>query len=151
MFANMEAAYEELDSETKELIDGRNAIHAFEPLRQSLIQQGANSERLALHDLDFPPVSHPIVRTHPSTGRKSLYVNTLFTLGIEGLTKEASRLLLMKLFATANKPEYQCRFKWTKNSMAFWDNRAAQHYAVADYHPKERLMERVTIKGKRPF
>lgn len=151
LFANMEAAYEGLDSETKALIAGKNAIHAFEPLRQSLIQQGASSERLARHDLDFAPVSHPIVRTHPATGRKSVYVNTLFTLGIDGLTKEASRPLLKKLFATATKPEYQCRFKWTKNSIAFWDNRAAQHYAVADYFPKERLMERVTIKGDRPF
>ena len=91
LFANMEAAYEASDSETKELIDGKNAIHAFEPLRQSLIQQGASSERLVRHDADFPAVSHPIVRTHPATGRKSLYVNALFTLGIEGFTKEASR------------------------------------------------------------
>ncbi|MGK0471783.1 MAG: taurine dioxygenase [Candidatus Azotimanducaceae bacterium] len=151
MFANMEAAYEGLDSETKALIEGENAIHAFEPLRRSLIQQGASSERLARHDADFPPVSHPIVRTHPATGRKSLYVNILFTLGIDGFTNEASRPLLKKLFATANKPEYQCRFRWRKNSMAFWDNRAAQHYAVADYYPNERIMERVTVKGDRPF
>lgn len=151
LFANMEAAFEGLDTKTKELIEGQTAVHGFEPLRQSLIQQGANAERLAQYEMEYPTVTHPIVRTHPVSGRKSLYVNTLFTLGIKDMPLNEARPLLKKLFATANKPEYQCRFHWANNSIAFWDNRAAQHYAVADYYPQERIMERVTIKGDRPF
>jgi taurine dioxygenase len=151
LFANMESAYDGLDDKTQKLIEGRNAIHAFEPLRLSLIQEGASPEQLAQYEEQFPAVTHPIVRTHPVTGRKSLYVNALFTLGIEGMSKHEAKPLLKKLFATASKPEYQCRFRWRKHSMAFWDNRAAQHYAAADYYPNERIMERVTIKGDKPY
>jgi taurine dioxygenase len=150
LFANMEAAYEGLDTKTQQLIEGREAIHAFEPLRRKLVLDGASPERLAQYEAEFPDVTHPIVRTHPVTGRKSIYVNTLFTMGIKGMPTAEAKILLKKLFATATKPEYQCRFRWRKNSIAFWDNRAAQHYAAADYYPNERLMERVTIKGDRP-
>ena len=151
LFANMEAAYDGLDDATRQLIEGRRAIHGFEPLRQTLVMEGASSERLAKFDTQFPAVTHPIVRTHPVTHRKSIYVNTLFTLGIEDMPASEAKPLLKKLFATATKPEYQCRFKWHKHSIAFWDNRAAQHYAAADYYPHERIMERVTIKGDKPY
>jgi len=150
LFANMEAAYEGLDQETRQQIDGRNAIHAFEPLRRTYMKAGAE-EKLAKFDAEFPPVSHPIVRTHPVSGRKSIYVNCLFSLGIEGMSDSEAAPLLSRLFATATKPEYQCRFRWRRHSVAFWDNRAAQHYAAADYYPQERLMERVTIKGEKPY
>ena len=150
LFANMEAAYEGLDKKTQQLIEGRSAVHAFEPLRRTLINSGASAARLAEYDREYPPVMHPIVRTHPVTGRRSLYVNVLFTMGIEGMPDEQAKPLLRKLFATAAKPEYQCRFRWRNNSIAFWDNRAVQHYAAADYFPEERTMERVTIKGDRP-
>ena len=151
LFADMEAAYESLDDATRTLIDGRKAIHAFEPLRQALIKRSASNEELAQYAKDYPTVTHPIVRKHPVSGRKSIYVNGLFTLGIEGMPDTEAKPLLKKLFATAAKPEHQCRFRWRENSLAFWDNRAAQHYASADYFPHERIMERVTIRGDRPF
>ena len=151
LFANMEAAYDGLDDKTQQQIAGCSAIHAFEPLRQSLVEAAVSPERLAKHDVDFPAVTHPIVRTHPVTGRQSIYVNRLFTLGIVDMSDDEAKPLLRKLFATASKPEYQCRFRWRKHSIAFWDNRAAQHYAAADYYPNERIMERVTIAGDKPF
>ncbi|MDG1124871.1 MAG: TauD/TfdA family dioxygenase [Pseudomonadales bacterium] len=151
LFANMESAYAGLDDATLELIEGRNAIHAFEPLRQALIKRSASAEELAQYEKDYPSVTHPIVRTHPVSGRKSIYVNGLFTLGIEGMADGEAKPLLKRLFDTAAKPENQCRFRWRQHSIAFWDNRSAQHYANADYFPNERIMERVTIQGDRPF
>ncbi len=91
-----------------------------------------------------------MVRTHPETGRKSLYVNAVFTQHIIGMEPEESSTLLKQLFAQAAIPEYQCRFRWRKNSLAFWDNRACQHYAASDYFPAVRRMERVTVVGDRP-
>ena len=151
LFANMEAAYQGLDDETKALITGRRAIHQFEPMRQYLLQSGADAEKMAKFDKKYPKTTHPIVRSHPITGEKSIYVNRLFTVGIEGMADAEAQPLLDKLFASASQPEYQCRFRWRKHSMAFWDNRAAQHYATADYYPHERLMERATIEGDRPI
>ena len=150
LFANMEAAYEGLDADTKVRIAGRFAIHEFEPLRRTLLADGATPERIASYEEKYPRVRHPIVRAHPTTGRPSLYVNCLFTMGIEGMPDDEAKPLLARLFAQASKPEYQCRFRWRENSGAFWDNRAAQHYAAADYFPAVRTMERVTIQGDRP-
>ena len=86
----------------------------------------------------------------PETGRKCLYVNAIFTSFIEGLPEAESRELLDFLYRQADVPEYQCRFRWQKNSIAFWDNRAVQHYAASDYDPQPRVMERVTVAGDRP-
>jgi taurine dioxygenase len=91
-----------------------------------------------------------VVRTHPETGRKALYVNAPFTQYIVGMERSESDALLAHLYAQAAIPEYQCRFRWTVNAIAFWDNRASQHYAVSDYWPAVRRMERVTIVGDRP-
>jgi len=151
LFANMELAYEGLDDQAKGLIKGRKAVHRFEPLRTHLMESGASESQMSKFGTKYPDVLHPIVRTHPVTQNKSIYVNSLFTVGIEGMPEEESQPLLEKLYASANKPEYQCRFCWQEGSIAFWDNRAAQHYACADYFPNERLMERVTIEGDRPF
>ena len=151
LFANMELAYEGLDDQAKGLIKGRKAVHRFEPLRTHLMESGASESQMSKFGTKYPDVLHPIVRTHPVTQNKSIYVNSLFTVGIEGMPEEESQPLLEKLYASANKPEYQCRFCWQEGSIAFWDNRAAQHYACADYFPDERLMERVTIEGDRPF
>ena len=150
LFANMEAAYQGLDDETKALITGRHAIHQFEPMRQYLLQSGADAEKMAKFEKKYPKTTHPIVRSHPITGEKSIFVNRLFTVGIEGMADAEAQPLLDKLFASASQPEYQCRFRWRKHSIAFWDNRAAQHYATADYYPHERVMERATIEGDRP-
>ena len=150
LFANMEAAYQGLDDETKALITDRRAVHQFEPMRQYLLQSGADAEKMAKFEKKYPKTTHLIVRSHPITGEKSIYVNRLFTVGIEGMADAEAQPLLDKLFASASQPEYQCRFRWRKHSIAFWDNRAAQHYATADYYPHERVMERATIEGDRP-
>ena len=92
-----------------------------------------------------------MVRTHPDTGERILYVNSSFTTRINGLSKKESDWLLDHLCAQVAKPEYLVRFRWRRNSIAFWDNRACQHYAVGDYYPAMREMERVTIIGERPF
>ena len=95
-------------------------------------------------------MEHPVVRTHPETGRKAIYVNVAFTQHIVGMDKAESDVLLKHLYAQAAIPEYQCRFRWQPHSIAFWDNRASQHYAASDYWPAVRRMERVTILGDRP-
>jgi len=96
-------------------------------------------------------VSHPIVRTHPVTGEKVIYVNRGFTSHVEGLAPDESRRLLAYLYQQATCPEYQVRFRWRKDSIAFWDNRSTQHYASSDYWPEVRVMERVTVVGDRPY
>ena len=151
LFANMEAAYDGLDAGTKRLMAGRFAVHEFEPLRRTILADGATPERIARYEEKYPQVRHPIVRAHPVTGRPSLYVNCLFTMAIEGMPKDESKALLAELYAQAAKPEYQCRFRWRVNSVAFWDHRATQHYAAADYFPAIRTMERVTIQGEKPL
>jgi taurine dioxygenase len=149
-WANMEAAYDCLDEETRDFLDGRYAVHDSHLFRAGMKARGASDEEVERYKLEHPAVRHPVVRTHPDSGRKSLYVNALFTVEIEGMEKDESSALLARLCATASRLEHQCRFRWAPNSIAFWDNRAAQHYAVADYWPEPRHMERVTIIGDKP-
>jgi taurine dioxygenase len=99
----------------------------------------------------FPPVEHPVVRTHPETGRKGIYVNAAFTVAIKGMGDSESTRLLRTLYRQASIPELQCRFRWRVDSLAFWDNRSTQHYAVSDYWPAVRVMERATVVGDRPY
>ena len=94
---------------------------------------------------------HPVIRTHPDTKKKVIYVNRAFTQHIKGWKKEDSDSMLEFLYSRASIPEYQCRFSWENNSIAFWDNRACQHYAASDYWPNIRKVERVTIIGDRPY
>jgi taurine dioxygenase len=149
-WANMEAAYEGLDDETKQLLEGKMALHDSHLFRAGMRARGASDDEVAEYQREHPAVHHPVIRTHPDSGRKSIYVNALFTVRIEGVPEETSARLLRELEATANRLEYQCRFHWRAGSMAFWDNRAAQHYAVSDYWPATRLMERVTVVGEKP-
>lgn len=96
----------------------------------------------------LPPVEHPLVAIHPETGRRTLYVNEPFTMHIVGMDDAEGTALLADLVAQARVPEYQVRFHWKPNSIAIWDNRATQHYAVNDYYPQRRVMERVAIAGQ---
>ncbi len=98
----------------------------------------------------YPPVLHPMVRKHPETGRKTLFVNSLFTTHIPDMDPVEGNDLLNLLFAQVKVPDFQCRFKWAPNSIAFWDNRATQHYAASDYFPHRRVMERVASWGTCP-
>ena len=150
LFANMEAAYDALPEATKARLDGLVAVHDNTPFLEGMRQRGASEDEIEARRAQFPPMRHPVVRTHPVSGRKSLYVNSAFTRYIEGMPKAESDALLAQLYQQANIPDYQCRFRWRADSLAFWDNRGAQHYAAADYHPAVRKMERVTIIGDRP-
>ena len=150
LFADMYAAYDGLTDEVKEQIEGRVALHDFAHFRLSLRKQGKSEAEIEDFNRKYPMAEHPVVRTHPETGRKALYVNAAFTQSIVGMEQARSDALLKHLYAQAAIPEYQCRFRWEANSIAFWDNRASQHYAVSDYWPAVRRMERVTIIGDRP-
>ncbi len=150
LFADMYAAYDGLTDAVKTKIEGRIAVHDFTHFRAGMRKRGVSEEKIAAFNAKYPRVEHPVVRTHPETGRKCLYVNAAFTLHIVGMEKDESDALLRHLYAQAAIPEYQCRFRWQTNSIAFWDNRASQHYAASDYYPAVRRMERVTIIGDRP-
>lgn len=146
LFADMGAAFEALSAEMKRIVTGLTATHDI--ARVFAGRLGKSAEDLHAR---FPPVEHPVVRTHPETGRQVLYVNTAFTDRINGLSRAESDALLAHLYRQASVPEFQCRFRWAENSIAFWDNRACQHYAASDYFPAVRIMERVTVAGDRPF
>ncbi len=146
LFADMGAAFRGLSPAMQDWCRGLTAVHDI--ARVFARRLGKRPEEL--HD-KYPPQRHPVVRTHPETGEQALYVNTAFTSHIEGLSEKESDWLLAHLYAQAAIPEYQCRFRWEAGSIAFWDNRAGQHYAASDYFPAVRRMERVTIAGDRPF
>ncbi len=150
LFANMEAAYNGLDDATKAQVDDLIAVHDNEGFLAGMRARGASEEEIEAKRQEFPATTHPVIRTHPDSGKKSIYVNRAFTRTIEGMTSADADALLNKLYQTAWSPDVQCRFRWRQNSLAFWDNRAAQHFAAADYWPHTRRMERVTIIGDRP-
>ena len=147
LWADMAAAYDGLSDETKGRIDGLVSEHDW------INTFGAGMDPATRDELrpDFPAVQHPVVRTHPETGRKMLYVNQAFTQHIVGIDPLESADLLNHLYLRAGYPEYQCRFRWLAGDVAFWDNRSTQHYATSDYFPQVRIMERITIVGDRPF
>ena len=149
MFADMYAAYEGLDDAVKAKIDNATALHVWPAGWVDLVMKSQNLDRDEF-DQRYPNPEHPVVRTHPKTGRKCLFVNTAFTRQIVGMEKDESDELLAFLYRQARVPEYQCRFRWRKNSIAFWDNRCTQHYALADFYPQKRVVERITICGDQP-
>ena len=150
LFADMCSAYESLSDEVKEKLENQVAIHDFAGFRNLLVKQGKTPEEVEEYNKRYPMPEHPVIRTHPETGKKLIYVNQAFTQYIKGWDLEESDKMLRHLYRKASIPEFQCRFAWKKNSIAFWDNRSCQHYAVSDYWPQERIVERVTIAGDRP-
>jgi taurine dioxygenase len=146
LFASMGAAYDALSPAMQEWVCTLTAVHDISRVFAAKL----NTDREELL-AKYPLQEHPVVRTHPETGRRSLYVNTAFTSHIKGLSRKESEWLLEHLYSFAKLPEHQCRFVWAPNSIAFWDNRASQHYAASDYFPARRVMERVTIAGDRPY
>jgi taurine dioxygenase len=151
LWADMEAAYEGLSPRFRAMIGGLRAVHDFQNFRALFKKTDEDQARLRKMEELFPNPSHPVVRTHPVTGRKSIYVNPQFTLRIEDLELGESRAILKVLFAQAQVPEYQFRLRWTEGAIVFWDNRSTQHYAANDYYPNRRRMERTAVVGDVPF
>ena len=146
LFASMYAAYDALSEPMKAFLGELTATHDGGP---NYIDR---AKRAGIYKPDkvFPAHSHPIIRTHPETGRKAIYVNKIFTQFIDGMPKDESRAILDFLFQHIAKPDFQCRFKWEANAIAFWDNRCTLHHAMWDYYPEVRRGYRVTIKGDAP-
>jgi taurine dioxygenase len=153
LWCDMVAAYEGLSDKMRNFVSGLEAIHDFKNFRHKFddLPPRERHAKLAEMEEELPNPVHPVVRTHPVSKRKGLFVNEQFTLAIKGMREDESRALLDFLYAQSRIPEYQFRFHWEVNSMVFWDNRALQHYAANDYYPQRRTMHRVTIKGDRPF
>jgi len=153
MWASMYAAYDALPPAMQTMCKDLVAVHHYpDSFRKGILRQENGYAALEQYDRDHPPVEHPLVRRHPVTGRHALFVNSTFTKYIKGAgRKEGAAVLEMLLEHIASRPEFHVRFKWEPNSIAFWDNRCTQHYAVADYYPARRLMQRVTIAGDRPY
>ena len=143
LFANMFAAYEALSDPMKRYLDGMVAVHDGEHIYRGLYTGVADKPA-------YPRAKHPIVRTHPESGRKGLFVNRSFTTHIVGVPRDESDAVLGYLYDHIEHPNFQVRFQWEPNSLAMWDNRSAQHRAIWDYWPHRRYGHRVTVKGDTP-
>ncbi|MFN8052205.1 MAG: TauD/TfdA family dioxygenase [Acidimicrobiales bacterium] len=146
LFCDMYAAYEGLDAATRERIEQLDAVHDYMRTFGAFIPPDKMEETRAR----FPQVTHPLVCTHPVTGRRHLYANRNFVSHVVGLEPDESTALLDLICRQNDYGEYQCRFRWEPHSVAFWDNRAVQHYASSDYWPQTRVMERASVIGTRP-
>ena len=147
LFANMYLAYETLSPGMQRLLDGIVAINSSAKAdatktREDRVRDSARADRKQEYT-----AGHPVVRVHPETGRKALYVNVAHTVALEGMTIEESAPILQYLFRHQVQPEFTCRFRWRPGSIAFWDNRCAQHNAINDYHGQRRVMHRITLAG----
>ena len=149
-FANMYLAYETLSDGLKRMLDGLLAVNSsaaadVSRTREDRIKDSARADAKK----EYQAV-HPVVRVHPETGRRALYVNVAHTVRFEGMTDEESAPLLQYLYRHQVRPEFTCRFRWRPGSLAFWDNRCAQHNAINDYHGQRRLLHRITLAGDAP-
>lgn len=146
LWSDAAAAHDALPEDLRERIAGLTAVHDWQHTF-GLAMEDAVREELAEQ---FPAQEHPVVRIHPETGRRTLFVNAIFTRRIVGMPEAESDALLLRLTREVSRPEHQCRFRWTPGAVAFWDNRATQHYASSDYWPQRRVMDRISIAGDRP-
>jgi taurine dioxygenase len=147
LWADMEAAYDSLSEEDKQRLGQLRTLNSV----AKLSRYGTDHVRLHAAEKLWPPVEHPLVRTHPETGLRSIFINQMTAVAIRGLDVEEGKRLLSSLYALAANPDHQCRVRWEPDMVAMWDNRCTQHYATADYYPDYRRMERVTVRGDRPF
>ena len=146
LFASMYAAYDALSDRMKAYLDGLVAVHEGAPYYRDVNRTIGRDDRGKV----YPVAEHPVVRIHPVSGRRALYVNSMFTTQILGVPRQESDWALRFLFDHVKDPSFQCRFRWEQNSIAFWDNRCTQHYAVWDYYPNVRSGYRVTVRGEAP-
>jgi taurine dioxygenase len=161
MWANQYLAYETLSDGLKRMIEGMRAVHSsirgYDADRMASLYSLKKEElpeasiRRSVEKAEKAEAVHPVVRTHPETRRKCLFVNRSYTMRFEGWTDEESKTLLDVLYAHSVRPEFTCRFRWREGSVALWDNRAAMHYALNDYRGQRRVMHRVAIHGDRPI
>lgn len=146
LFASMYAAYESLSDRMKAYLADLTAVHDGESVYRGLYKNSNVAEKE-----QYPRAIHPVVRTHPVTGKKGLYVNRGFTRSLVGVPRDESDAILRYLYEHMENPLFQCRFRWRENSIAFWDNRCAQHRAMWDYWPHTRSGNRVTVAGDKPY
>ena len=144
LFASMYAAYDALSDPMKRLLESFTAFHEGEHVFRG--RYGVKDDGKV-----FPKAEHPVIRTHPVSGRKALFVNRGFTTRIVQLKRAESDAILQMLYRHVETPEFHCRFRWRERSIAFWDNRCVQHHAMWDYYPQRRHAHRVTVKGDKPF
>jgi taurine dioxygenase len=149
LFANMYLAYETLSDGMKRMLDGLVAVNSSAKADASRTREDRMKDRAREAARDYV-AAHPVVRRHPETGRRALYVNVAHTVRFDGMTEEESAPLLAFLFQHQIRPELTCRFRWRPGSIAFWDNRCAQHHAINDYRGHRRLLHRVTLAGDTP-
>ncbi|MDG2140203.1 MAG: taurine dioxygenase [Gammaproteobacteria bacterium] len=151
LWASATAAYDALSSRMQQFLDGLIAVHDFRHgFKESLSEEGG-PERLAQAIKDNPPVEHPVIQIHPESGKKVIFVNSLFTTHILGMKKNESRAILDFLFEHLVTPEFTCRFSWGPDCVALWDNRSTQHKPINDYFPAHRQLHRITIFGDMPY
>ena len=148
-WCDMELAYEELSDTMKNIVMGLTALHVPMANMHDLVNMFGADAFARMHKKSTP-VEHPVVRTHPETGRRSLCINELNTTQIVGMTKKESDTLLQFLFAHSHQPDYQCRFSWRKGSAAFWDNRCTMHRGLPNFTQGRRVMHRVAIADSQP-
>lgn len=148
-WADMHAAYDALSPALQRMLDGLTARHDLTKMLRLAIDNGHSDADLAAMQQRYPPVHHPVVRTHPESGRRALFVNGNFATRIDQLSAAESDNVLRFLFDHVQTPEFQCRFRWTEGALALWDNRSLQHFAVPDYDER-RVMHRLTIRGEQP-
>jgi taurine dioxygenase len=151
LWCDMEAAYNGLSEKFRTMIGSLQARHDFKNFRALFTRSEADQKKLQRMEDLYPNPLHPVVRTHPVTGRKCIYVNPQFTLHIDDMNEDESSAILDVLFAQTHVPEYQFRFQWSPGAIIFWDNQSTQHYAANDYYPERRRMERTAVCGDAPF
>ncbi len=149
-FANMYLAYETLSSGMKRLLDGLVAVNSSAAADVSRTREDRLKDSARADAKKEYMASHPVVRVHPETGRRALYVNCAHTVRFDGMTEEESAPILKFLYAHQTRPEFTCRFRWRPGSLAMWDNRCAQHNAINDYQGHKRLLHRITLAGDKP-
>ena len=151
LWSSMTAAYDGLSAAMQSFLSDLDAVHDFSyGFSESLAESGGRA-RLEKAVLDNPPVVHPVIRTHPESGKRVIFVNALFTTHIVGLPKEESKAILAFLYEHIKTPEFTCRFSWGVNCIAIWDNRSTQHKPINDYFPAHRCLERIVIDGDKPY